>query len=244
VTVPSVHGSFKSGRNFYSRQGVGIDYTNASRQIEEEGEVVSERIGAIASKVDDPRLDQARERLDRAAAARGDGDPHVANQAMDDIQEAKRLFAQVRKEHRADIRQIDLDTVAKFFDTIVREHARPTEVSEFDKLVKTAQRSIENNSGDFESHLDELKGKTFAILWRQDWFVINRFKRLSENTYFFPNREAHGQLCGSGQQALQAGDIDKLRQVVAQLEDIRIGSPAADDMIATANIVRGTGNGR
>jgi molecular chaperone DnaK len=244
VTVPSVHGSFKSGRNFYSRQAGGIDYTNASRQIVEEGEVVSERLDAIASKVDDPRLDQARERLDRAAAASGDGDPHVAKQAMDDIQEAKRLFAQVRKEHRPDIRQIDLDAVAEFFDTVVREHARPTEVSDFDKLVKTAQRSIENNSGDFESHLDELKGKTFAILWRQDWFVINRFKRLSENTFLFPNREAHSQLCGIGQQALQAGDIDKLRQVVAQLEDIRIGSSAEDDMIATANIVRGTGNGR
>jgi molecular chaperone DnaK len=30
ITVPSIHGSFKSGRNFYSRQGGGTDYTNAS----------------------------------------------------------------------------------------------------------------------------------------------------------------------------------------------------------------------
>jgi molecular chaperone DnaK len=244
VTVPSVHGSFKSGRNFYSRQGVGIDYSNASRQIEEEGESVGERLDAVASKVDDPKLDQARERLDRAAAARDQGDPEAAKQAMEDIQEAKKLFAQARKEHQKDIRQIDLDAVAEFFDANVREHARAAEAGAFDNLVKTAQRSIDSPSGDFESYLDELRGKMFAILWRQDWFVINRFKRLSENTFLFPNREEHGQLCRVGQQALQAGEIDRLRQVVAQLEDIRIGSSAEDDMIAAANILRGTGHER
>src|SRR3546814_12044583 len=93
---------------------------------------------------------------------------------MDHVQEAKRLLALTRKEHLKDIRQLELDTAVDFFDKVVRQHARPTEASSFDNLVKTAQRSIDNNSGDFESHLDDLRSRHFMDLWRQDWFEIGR----------------------------------------------------------------------
>src|SRR3546814_13055169 len=95
---------------------------------------------------------------------------------MDHVQEAKRLLALTRKEHLKDIRQLELDKAVDFFDKVVRQHARPTEASSFDNLVKTAQRSIDHNSGDFESHLDDMRSRNFMILWRQDWFVIERFK--------------------------------------------------------------------
>jgi molecular chaperone DnaK len=72
----------------------------------------------------------------------------------------------------------------------VRQHARPTEASAFDNLVKTAQRAIDNNSGDFESHLDDLRGRNFMILWRQDWFVIERFKWLARTPTSSPMRES------------------------------------------------------
>ncbi len=168
VTVPSIGGSFHSGRNFYSRQEGQIDYTKAAKRIDEEADRVGGRIDEIASKVDDPRIDQARERLNRAAASKGnEGDPETAKQAMDDIQEAKKLIAQARKEHQKVIRQMELDKTVDFFDSRIREHARPAEAGAFDNLAKTAQRAIDNNSGDFESHLDELRGKNFMILWRQ-----------------------------------------------------------------------------
>src|SRR3546814_4558835 len=67
-----------------------------------------------------------------------------------------------------DIRQLEPDKAVEFDDKVVRQHARPTEASSFDNLVKTAQRSIDNNSGDFESHLDDLRSRNFMILWRQD----------------------------------------------------------------------------
>jgi molecular chaperone DnaK len=164
VTIPSISGSFHSGRNFYSRQEGQIDYTKAAKRIDEEADRVGGRLDEIASKVDDPKLDQARERLDRAASAKGnEGDPETAKQAMGDIQEAKKLLAQTRKEHQKVIRQMELDKTVEFFDTRIREHARPAETGAFDNLAKTAQRAIENNSGDFESHLDELRGKNFMI---------------------------------------------------------------------------------
>lgn len=239
VSVPSISGSFQSGRNFYSSQEGKVDYTNQAKNIQEQSEHTLQRLDEMASKVDDPRLEHAREKLEQAGAIKTDeADPETAKQAMDHVQEAKRLLALTRKEHLKDIRQLELDKAVEFFDKVVREQARPTEASSFDNLVKTAQRAIDNNSGDFESHLDDLRGRNFMILWRQDWFVIDRFKWLAEDTYLFPDAREHAQLVATGAEALKANDIDKLRDVVAHLDSIRIGSAGEDDMLAGANIVR------
>lgn len=239
VSVPSIGGSFHSGRNFYSRQDGQIDYTKATKLVEEQSENTLQRLEEMASKIDDSKLDQAREKLERAESiSSSESDPETAKQAMDDVQEAKRLLALTRKEHLKDIRQLELDKAVEFFDKAVREHARPTEANAFDNLAKTAQRSIDNNNSDFESHLDELRGKNFMILWRQDWFVIDRFKWLAQDTYLFPDAREHAELVATGAEALKANDIDKLRLVVAHLDSVRIGSAGEDEMMAGANIVR------
>lgn len=238
VSVPSIGGLFHSGRNFYSRQEGQIDYTKASKLVEEESSHAFHRLNEMASKIDDPRLDQARDKLEQAESIReGESDPETAKQAMDNVQEAKRLLALARKSNIKVIRQIELDKVIDFFDQTVREHARPTESNAFDNLVKTARRAVDNNNGDFESHLDDLRGKNFTILWRQDWFVINRFKWLSQDAYLFPDEREHAQLVATGAEALKANDIDKLRGVVAHLDSARIGSASEDEMMATSNIV-------
>jgi molecular chaperone DnaK len=240
VSVPSISGSFKSGRNYYSSQEGKIDYSNQAKNIQEQSEHTLERLEEMASKVDDLRLEQAREKLEQAGTIKSDeADPETAKQAMDNVQEAKRLLALTRKEHLKDIRQLELDRAVDFFEKTVRQHARPTEATSFDNLVKTAQRAIENNSSDFESHLDDLRGRNFMILWRQDWFVIERFKWLAQDVYLFPNAREHAQLVAIGVEALKANDIDKLRAVVVNLDSIRIGSVGDDDMMAGANIVRG-----
>lgn len=239
VSVPSIGGSFHSGRNFYSRQDGQIDYTKASKLVEEQSENTLQRLEEMASNIDDSKLDQARAKLEQAKSlGKSESDPETAKQAMDNVQEAKRLLALTRKEHLKDIRQLELDKTVEFFDRAVREHARPTESNAFDNLSKTAQRSIDNNSGDFESHLDELRSKNFMILWRQDWFVIDRFKSLAQDTYLFPDAREHAELVSIGAEALKANDIDKVRAVVAHLDSVRIGSGGEDEMMASANIVR------
>lgn len=239
VSVPSIGGSFHTGRNFYSRQDGQIDYTQASRLVADQSEHALQRLEEMESKIDDPRLSQAREKLEQADSIRsGETDPETAKQAMDNVQEAKRLLALARKEHLKEIRQMELDKAVELFDQAVREHARPSEASSFDNLAKTAQRAIESNSGDFEVHLSELRSKSFMILWRQDWFVIDRFKWLATDTHLFPDAREHAQLANAGAQALKSNDMDKLRTVVMQLDSVRIGSGGDDQMLAGTNIVR------
>ena len=239
VSVPSISGSFASERNFYSSQEGKVDYTNQARNIQEQSELALQRLDEMASKVDDPRLEQAREMLEQAGAIRpGEADPETAKQAMDHVQDAKRLLALTRKEHLRDIRQLELEKIVDMFNKVVRQHARPTEASSFDNLVKTAQRAIESPGGDFESYLDDLRSRSFMVLWRQDWFVIARFKWLAEDGHHFPDAREHAELVAAGSVALKANDIEQLRSVVAHLGSIRIGSASADDMLAGTNIVR------
>jgi molecular chaperone DnaK len=240
VTIPSIGGSFASGHNFYSRQEGQIDYSKSAKLIEQQSEQAAEKLDEMASKIDDPLLERAREKLQRASSLKpGENDPETAKQALDDVQEAKRLLAQARKENLKDIRQLELEKTLEFFDSHVRQYARPSEESAFDNLSKTAQRAIDSNSADFEAHLDELRGKNFLILWRQDWFVIDRFKRLAQNAYLFHDARHHAELVGVGIEALNANDIDRLRQVVYQLDSSKIGSAGDDEMIAGANIILG-----
>ncbi|MDO9102017.1 MAG: Hsp70 family protein [Candidatus Nitrotoga sp.] len=239
VSVPSISGNFESHRKFYSRQESQIDFSDASKQIAEEVEIVRERIDGVADKINDPKLDQALQKLDLASSVQSnESDPETAKQAMDNVEEAKKLLADVRKSNIKPIRQMDLDSCVDFFNTAVREQARPTEANSFDNLVRTAQRAIDSNSGDFENHLNELRGRNWQILWRQDFIVVDIFKRLSEETWQFLDRRQHAELVAAGKEAIKADDFEKLRHVVGQLYSIRISSGDDDDMLAIANITR------
>lgn len=239
VSVPSISGSFHSGRNFYSRQEGQIDFSNAAKLIQEEASQVLERLNEIASKVDDSRLIEARDKLSRTESLSDCSDPETAKQAMDHIQQIKRLLAKTRQTHLKTIRQLELEKAVTFFEKVVRAHARPSEVTTFENLVKTAQRVMASPTGEFEGYIDDLRSKNFLVLWRQDWFVLDRFKLLTEAAHLFPNSREHAQLVVVGNEALKANDMDKFRQVVAQLDAARIGSAREDDMMATTNIVRG-----
>ena len=240
VSIPSIGGSFDSGHNFYSRQEGGVDYTTASLQIEEEAAALQTRLEEMESKVTDPKLEEARARIEGAGSLRrGETDPETAKRAMDDVQEAKRLLSIARQRHLPEIRQGELDKAVALFNTAVREHARPSETSSFDNLSKTAQRAINQRTDDFESHLGELYSKSVHILWRQDWFVIDRFKRLADSPHQFADRHEHAQMVAAGNEALKASDMDKLRATVGLMDRARIGTTSDDQMFARANIVLG-----
>ncbi|MFM0363046.1 Hsp70 family protein [Paraburkholderia sediminicola] len=239
VTVPSIGANFNSGRNFYSRQDGQIDYSNAAKLIEDDAENLESRIDAIAKKVDDTQLDRARAKLRSAKTDAAKGDPESAKQAMDDVQEAKKLLALTRRANLRDIRTVDLESCVSTFDEIVRRHARPAEETAFDNLATTARRAIASPSGDFESHLREMRGKNWDILARQDWFVIDRFKWLMGAPHLFHNAKEHEQLALMGLAALEKNDIDQLRNVVDHLDSIRINLGGDDQMLTGSNILVG-----
>ena len=240
VSVPCIGGTFHSGKNFYSRQEEQIDYTSDAARIIEEGEQTLSRVDKINEVTNNSKLEQARKKLESAVSFNYEqADAEKAQEAMENILEARRLLAQVTKEHSKEIQQVDLDGVSSFFDEHIKEYARPSEITAFENLVKTAQRSIDKNDREFESQLDDLKGMNFEILWRQDWFVVERFKRLANTPHFFADKQRFNELVAFGMELMRSDEIDKLRNIVVQLSMIRIGNSADNELLDVANIIRG-----
>jgi molecular chaperone DnaK len=241
VSVPCIGSTFHSaGKNFYSRQEGQLDYTAAAVMVVEEGERTLNRINKINEVVDNPKLDQARQKLESAVSLDPDeAETERTQEAMEKVLEARKLLAQVRKEHLKEIRQIDLDGVVSFFDEYIRQYARPSEASAFDNLAKTAQRSLNRNDKDFEHNIDELKGKNLDILWRQDWFVVERFKSMCNSPHLFADKSRFEELAQIGTQLMRSDDIANLRAIVDQLFRIQIGGSPDNEMFDRANIVRG-----
>lgn len=240
VEVPSVGGLFHSGNNLYSRQDAGIDYSAYGAQINDEAERQMSRLDEMAGKVDDAQIGRAREKLARAIElSSADGDPEQMKQAMDQVLDAKRVMARIRSTHLKVIRQMELDRLEAFFDDHVREHARPSEESQFDNAARTARRAIDHNDPSFESYLDDLRGKNWEILWRQDSFVVRRFQWFSKSPHLFPDKAEFQQLSEAGARAVAQDDMHGLRTVVAAMDLRRIQVGGDDGMSEGANIILG-----
>lgn len=240
VSVPSVGAAFHSGRNFYSRQDGQLDFTADTAQIIRESEATQERVTALAERIEDPKLDAAKKRLESAAEVKPQNiDPEAAKQAMDDVLEAKRMLSEVRKSHLKEIRQIELDGLKESFAKFIQKFARPTESSAIENLFKTAQRAIDRAERDFENVVDEIRGRGFEILWRQDWFVVDRFRSMAEAPGAFSDRRRYHELVQRGMAALNDDDIERLRAVVRDLNQIRISGVSDDEMFDVANVHRG-----
>lgn len=242
VTVPSVGGLFQGGRNFYSRQEAQVDYSEAAKRIAEETRSALGRLEKAEENISDPNLDLARKKLEQAQSlAQADATPEATKEADDRIQEAKKLLARVRASHLADLRRDELESVRELFDRGARELAKPSEENAFDSLLATAEREIEKPSFDsyFDSYIGELRSKIFTILWRQDWFVIDQFNHLAERPYLFPDSAEFAGLVKTGEEAIEANDVDRLRQIVAELSIRRIGSSSEAELLQSVNVLRG-----
>ena len=257
VSVPSIGATFSSKKNFYSSVDARIDNTSVSAKTSVADQVAEtmNRIDEIKRTVDDPKLEQARQKLVSAAALNPD-EEEVENvqEANERVLEAKRLLAQVREKHLKEFRQAELTRVVTSFEH-VRQYARTSEAAEFDKLTETAQRAIGNSDSDFEEYLAELRRKNSNLWWRQPWFIIEQFKRLASSPERFANTERFEELVAIGSQFLPkdlspdakgTGFIDpekikSLRPVVVkmwqlQYED-RSDTKSMDEM--DINIIRG-----
>jgi molecular chaperone DnaK len=121
----------------------------------------------------------------------------------------------------------------------VRGFATSNEEAAFDNLARTAERAVAKPDSEFENLLDEMRSRAFSVLWRQDGFVVDRFRWLAGSPFMFVDPALYAALKERGEQALTLGDVAELRRVVAQLDQIRFSSPDEAALSFEPNIVRG-----
>lgn len=263
VEVPDIRGIFElSQTNFYSPEEGKINYSLIAKEVIEEGIAVRNRIIEIKEVVDDPKLDQALQKLETVYSLDSEeSDPDKVKEAEQCIEQAKEILEEVKRKNRKEIRQIELNKELTFFDMYCRQHARPSEERAFDNLVLTAQQSIDNSDPDFEKHMNELGSRIFEILWRQPWFIIERFKRLISTPHIFQDKSRFEELAMKGKQLLGSdlirryeelppeekyetafiddGTIEELREIVRQIMLLpRVGSEMETDRDVVVNIFK------
>ncbi len=240
VSVPCIGSTFRSNKNFYSRQEGQVDYTQAADQVIQEGYDTLKRLDKIENVVDDPKLDAARDKLESAVNLdAGEAQTEDSMEAMENVLEARKLLAQVRKDHRKEIRQIDLDSAMNNFDSDIRRLARPSERVAFDNLAKTAQRAIDRNDKEFENHLEELKNRMATILVRQDSFIVEVFNEMAAHPERFTDRGRFNQLVEQGGRHLAEDNIYELRRVVGDLANISKRTESGEAPVDATNILKG-----
>lgn len=241
VTASKIGATFADSHEFYSRQEGQIDYSQASELVADETEAVLGRVEDFSEKLgnDNEKLDAARSKLNAAQElSEASNDPEANKQAMENVFEAKRILAQVRKENLKSVRQGDLSGCVDFFNEHIREYAKPSEITSFDNMSKAALKVINEKSGKFEDILDEMRGVNFQILWRQDWFVVERFKQFSKEGYRVTDKALFEQLVQVGNEAVKRDDIDTLRKVVSSIRRVRINYGSGNqDTLDSVNIM-------
>jgi molecular chaperone DnaK len=240
VSVPSIGASFQSNHNFYSRQEGQIDFASAGARIQDDYNNLENRIEDIKEKgIIDDKIRQVKDKLAHTKElTENNTDIEKTQEAQEKLLEAKKILYKIRCEHLPEIRKIDLDDYCDFFETSVKDFAKPSEIEAFEALRRTAQRNIERNSNEFESILDEIKRLNFRILWRQDGFVIDMFNYAKRNPHMFSDRNQYNMLIIEGDKCLQNDNIDKLRDIYGQLVSLRIYY-SDDNFMEQVNILRG-----
>jgi len=227
---------------FYSSQEGQRNYTDddVKKSIIDDVENIKVKADEIADQIDVPELNEILENLDRASELSEDEtDPEKVKETEEICLQAKRDLYEIRKKHLPEMRQIDLDAVVKRFNDQLRKVASDNEKTQFDKLVASAKRVIEQNNSEFENYMDELRRINSSILWRQDWFLIDMFKYFASSPYLFNNKARFAQLVKQGELAIQKDDMKQLNQVIDGFYAIKTGGGSAITDINLVNIVKG-----
>ena len=211
VDVPDIGGIFEE---VYSADEGKSDYTTNAGEVIEDGIIVRKSIEEIEKIVNEPKLDQAKRKLEAANSLDSDeSDPEKVKEAKQGITQAKELLEEASRKNRKKIRKTELDTELTFFDKHCRRHAKSAEENAFDSLVETAQRSIDNDDSNFDDYLNQLRARIFEILWRQPWFVIENFKQLVSSSHSYTDKSHFEELTMRGKQLLGSDIIRRYEEL-------------------------------
>lgn len=239
VSIPSVSASF-SNHNFYSRQEGQTNLDNADK-VAEEGRQILQRIEHMKEKVNSDELQKAQQKASSAANidSQPNCEPEDVQKASNELLDAKKLMNKVRKDNLREIRQMDLDSCKQAIDNLIRQYATPAEEQDLVNMIQSAQKSIDRNDNDFDNILLNIKRKNTQILVRLDWFIVDYYRRQVSAPHNFADPVKFRQLKIRGDAAVAKDDIQTVREVIGELQDIRIRSDDGSAMFDIANIVKG-----
>ncbi len=242
ISVPSIGSTFNSGKNFYSRQEGMIDFSKDNQALEKDAHQIRERIKELQEVISDPKLDQAKSKVDFVLDQCIDAnDSELAQEASEKLLEAKKLLNQVNKEHFKTIREDELERVTAQARKLLEESPQGSraDLVKLDQLTAKARSAINHSNNSFETILQEIKSLMNIYMLNDFDFLQGYFSYLvSTNQVEFEDQVEFKLLAIKGIAAIESNDVKKLRQVVIAMT--RLTQSSTDDIPEDlANIIKG-----
>lgn len=242
ISVPSIGSTFNSGKNFYSRQEGMIDFSKDNQALEKDAHQIRERIKELQEVISDPKLDQAKSKVDFVLDQCIDAnDSELAQEASEKLLEAKKLLNQVNKEHFKTIREDELERVTAQARKLLEESPQGSraDLVKLDQLTAKARSAINHSNNSFETILQEIKSLMNIYMLNDFDFLQGYFSYLvSTNQVEFEDQVEFKLLAIKGIAAIESNDVKKLRQVVIAMT--RLTQSSTDEIPEDlANIIKG-----
>ena len=106
-------------------------------------------------------------------------------------------------------------------------------------MAAVARRSVDRDDSDFEQYLGKLESMNFGVQWRQDWFIVEVFKRWAGIPQIFSDRRRFDELVAQGERFIAENSTENLRDVMMELLKLIPGVGPDATMADVTNIIRG-----
>ena len=183
------------------------------------------------------RLQEQSELLVEAAS-----DPETLRRIAEEARFVRQDIAKIGKKHRGALLQRRLGKMTAVFNRIARAHAEKTESARFDNHAGKVQAIIDaaeaEGYDDADLHLSEMRDLFFVIAWRDGDYVRTWFKRLSNESYLFPDANEFHELVKEGEALGASTDTEAMRELVKRMLAARIALGASDTAGELATIVK------
>ena len=244
ISIPQIGSSFKSNRNFYSRQDGAVDFTSeeALDNLLRDGEELLDRISKLEMNVTSEKLQKARDKVENAMnniAYSDNPDAEPRQEAAESIYDAKRLLYEVRKENVFQVRKADFIGWKEFYEDSIQRYATEAEDRDIQSTFRRAQASIQRRDSSFDGYIGDIRKKCYGILWGQDWFIIDRFKDEAKCANDYMDSAKFNQLVIDGTNAIANNQIMKLRDILGEIYRMPKKAFSRSDENNFVNIIRG-----
>ena len=165
-------------------------------------------------------------------------DPEDVQKSLENVQESKKLLAEVRQEYLKAIRKLDLKKAMNNFNNYSKEYSTTSESEKIETLYNSASKTLELDNNNFELSLNQIHQINNQILWRQDEFIIRKFRDFENSSHLFLDKENYRKLIAEGNEMIFKENIMNLRKILNSLWGLVIYDDD-ENRLDDANILRG-----
>jgi molecular chaperone DnaK len=206
-----------------------IDYNMASpdpKRLRQELDSELKRQAALRDKAENADDDQANELLDEAGDTdeiagmldAGKGDPDTANKAEKRLLEFKIHLDRAEDSLKWPALVTEVNTALDELDTLVEEHGNSDQREKAGQFREQAEELIEQKRSEpLRKKLRQVLDLHNEILFEQPGFWLGFFNYLVEDRAKMRDPDAADRLIDQGRQFINRGNVQGLRNVVAQL---------------------------